>query len=489
MEENREQKLLIEIIEKLNESNGNEVSHIEIKENNIDPTVIGSTISAIANVCIYENKEKGYLVYGVKDSNLELVGVSFDPFNLKYNNEDLEIWLRQMLLGVDFEFIPVKFNDLDFLIIRISKALGRIATFKKKSYIRIGKNTSSLENFLEIEKKIWSKLDKNAFWQMPAKTNVSARNILDFLDYETYFKLSQLPVPKEEGPILERFEQEYFIKNENGIFSITNLGALLLANDMDYFPSLKYKTPRVVTYDGDNKLSTVIKDQLGHKGYASGFEILRKWIDSQIPEPQTITKVFREQRKFYPDEALRELLANALIHQDCEESGMRPLIEIYKNHIDISNPGNCLVTPGRILGAVPKARNELVVDVMKRLRICETRGSGILRTVKGVEDWQLPAPTFIDQTNGFKASLYAYKTFENLSSEEKLHICEQHVAFMYIQNSFANNETLRKRFGLGEKKTNTISKLVKTAKDKKLIKEFDTSSNSKKYIKYIPFWA
>ena len=258
---------------------------------------------------------------------------------------------------------------------------------------------------------------------------------------------------------------------------------------MKDFPALQYKTPRVITYDGDNKLATVIKEKEGTKGYASGFQSLRVWIDSQIPEPQTITKTFREQKKYYPSEALRELIANALIHQDCEEPGMRPLIEIYKNHIEISNPGNCLVSPERILGAIPKARNEILVDVMKRLYICETRGSGIPRTVGGAEEWQLPGPTFTNQQNGFKATLYAYKPFESLSIEEKLYACEQHVAFMYVQNSFANNETLRKRFGLGEKKANTISKLVRLAKDKNLIKDFDPNSTSKKFIKYVPIWA
>ena len=340
-----------------------------------------------------------------------------------------------------------------------------------------------------MEQKIWSKLDKLAFWRMSAKNNIKLPEVLQLLDYEIYFKLIKLPVPTELNPIIERFEQERFIKNDGGTWFVTNLGALLLARDMKDFPSLQYKTPRVVTYDGDNKLASVIKDKEGHKGYASGFETLRVWIDSQIPEPQTITKTFRQSKKFYPEEALREIVANALIHQDCEESGMRPLIEIYKNHIDVSNPGNCLIDPERILGAIPKARNEILVDVMKRLNICETRGSGIPRTVGGIEDWQLPAPTFTNHEKGFKATLYAYKSFDNLSGEEKLHACAQHVAFMYTQNSYANNETLRKRFGLGEKKTATVSKLVRLAKDKNLIKDFDPASTSKKYIRYIPFWA
>jgi predicted HTH transcriptional regulator len=121
--------------------------------------------------------------------------------------------------------------------------------------------------------------------------------------------------------------------------------------------------------------------------------------------------------------------------------------------------------------------------------ICETRGSGILRTIEGVESFQLLGPKFINQDNAFRALMYSYKPFDSLNNEEKVHACVQHVEFMYIQGLYANNESLRKRFGLGEKKGNLISKLVKIVKDKGLIKNFDPDSCSKKFIKYIPYWA
>lgn len=492
MDQEKLQKLFKALLAKLVASNGSELSYIELKENNIDPDLIGTSISAISNVCILEDLDKGYLIFGVNDGDLSPVGVNFDPYNLKMNSskQDLEIWLRQMVLGVDFRFMPFKIGTNNFLIIEISKALGRLATFKTKASIRIGKNTSSLRGYPEIEKKIWSKLDKGAFWRLPAKSNVQISDVVSLLDHEVYFTLAKLPQPTDTEGVINRFEQEGFIiKDDVDSWSITNLGALLLSRDMKAFPLLQHKTPRVITYDGDNKLATVIKDHEGIRGYASGFEALISWIDSQIPEPQEITKTFREQKTLYPDKAIRELVANALIHQDCEEVGMRPIIEIYKSHIDISNPGNCLVGPERILGAVPKARNEILVDVMKRLYICETRGSGIPRTIEGVEESQLPAPKFIDQENAFKVSLYSYRPFESLDNEEKIRACFQHVAFMHVQGYFANNESLRKRFGLGEKKTTTISKLVKLVKDRGLIKEFDPASNSKKFIRYVPFWA
>ena len=75
------------------------------------------------------------------------------------------------------------------------------------------------------------------------------------------------------------------------------------------------------------------------------------------------------------------------------------------------------------------------------------------------------------------------------STEERFRICAQHVAFMYVQGEFANNKTLRKRFGVGESKANIITKLISLAKEKRIIKDFDPKSNSRKYIKYVPTWA
>ena len=168
---------------------------------------------------------------------------------------------------------------------------------------------------------------------------------------------------------------------------------------------------------------------------------------------------------------------------------MRPIIEIYKNHIEISNPGSCLVDPEKIIESVPKARNERIVDVMRRLKICEIRGSGIDRTIEAVELLQLPAPKFENSDNAFKVYIYAYRPFEKLMTEEKLRALYQHVTLLYIQQQFATNTSLRLRFGLGEKKTSVISKLVTSAKDSHLIKNFDPNSESKKYIKYVPIWA
>jgi len=487
----KEVKLFNSILETLKtQTNSNETVLIELKENNIAPDEIGQSISAIANACILEKSENGYIIFGIEDSTLEEKGVNFDPFNIKASgNQDMEMYLRQMLVAGDFRFIPVKKDSKDFLLIEVSKSLGSPTNYKNIAYVRIGKNTSPLKNYPDLEKKIWSSFQSGYFWKKPAKTDLSQADALSLLDFDAYYQMMKLPLPSETKDILSRFEQEGFVVKQQNQWYITNLGGLLFARDLKSFENLRYKSPRVITYDGDHKLSTVIKDQEGKKGYACGFEDLIKWVFSQIPEPEVITKIYREQKVIYPDKALREIIANALIHQDCETDGMRPMIEIYKNHIEISNPGSCLVDPEKIIESVPKARNERMVDIMRRLKICEIRGSGIDRVIESVELLQLPAPKFENSDNAFKAYIYTYRPFEKLTSEEKLRALYQHVTLLYIYQQFATNETIRLRFGLGEKKTSVISKLVATSKELKHIKNFDPNSESKRYVKYVPIWA
>ena len=117
-----------------------------------------------------------------------------------------------------------------------------------------------------------------------------------------------------------------------GGFTITNLGAVLFAKRMDQFDNLFRKAPRVIVYDGPDKLSQSRVVAPGTKGYVVGFSGLIDFIGAQIPVNDTISKALRKEIKMFPDVMLRELVANALIHQDFNETGTQrgasPLVEV-----------------------------------------------------------------------------------------------------------------------------------------------------------------
>ncbi len=93
----------------------------------------------------------------------------------------------------------------------------------------------------------------------------------------------------------------------------------------------------MIQYSGKNKLKT-LKDQEGRFGYAVGFERLIIYINSLLPSNEVIGQALRDNVSMYPEIAIRELVANALIHQDFDERGTGPMVEIFSDRIEISNP-------------------------------------------------------------------------------------------------------------------------------------------------------
>ncbi len=266
-----------------------------------------------------------------------------------------------------------------------------------------------------------------------------------------------------------------------------NLGALLFAKDLKDFTTVAPKGPRVVGYAGKNKLKMRI-DRFGSRGYVYGFENLIDFINAQLPPNIIIGKAFREEYKMFPDIAVRELVANALIHQDFNEDGMFVTVEIYADRMEISNPGVPPIATDRLIDA-DKSRNESLADLMRRLRICERAGSGIDKVIVAVEAWQLPAPDFRTGEREFSVVLFSHTEFDEMSRNDKIRACFQHCVLKYVMNEKMTNQSLRERFNLSEAKSHLVSRVIRETVDAGHIKLDDPESTSRRYSRYIPYWA
>ena len=147
------------------------------------------------------------------------------------------------------------------------------------------------------------------------------------------------------------------------------------------------KAIKVIKYKGNNKVETE-RDLIGSKGYAIGFPGLLEWINGQLPANEEIGKALRKEVRMYPEIAIRELFANAIIHQDFSVKGF-PTIEIYGDRIEISNPGQPIIHSDRFIDEYG-SRNEKLADIMRRMGFCEEKGSGLDKTIFNVELYQLP---------------------------------------------------------------------------------------------------
>lgn len=325
------------------------------------------------------------------------------------------------------------------------------------------------------------------FFSRPAMSGMSADDVVRLLDTQSLFDLFKLPYPAAREGVLAKCHSERLIEQQDSSWNITNLGALLLAKDLREFEGLQRKAARVIVYRGTNKMDTV-RDLLGNKGYAVGFEGLIGYINDQLPANEVIGQALRADVRMYPELAIRELVANALIHQDVEDSGSFVMIEIYTDRIEISNPGKPLIPPDRFIDEY-KSRNECLADLMRRFGICEEKSSGIDKVVFLAEAWQLPAPDFRVGERNTTVVLFAHKNFEDMDRKERVRACYQHACLRYVSNQKMTNQSLRERFRLPEAKAESVSRIISDAVEEGVLKLDDPENKSRRYAKYAPYWA
>ena len=320
-----------------------------------------------------------------------------------------------------------------------------------------------------------------------AMTDCDDDNVVRLLDTQSYFDLVHLPYPVNRTGVLERFENEKLIVRQEHGWVISNLGAILFAKKLDAFDHLARKAPRVIVYEGKNKLKTKL-DQPGTKGYAVGFQGLVEFINGLVPSNEIIEQALRRAVKMFPEIAVRELVANALIHQDFNESGTSVMIEIYADRMEISNPGKPFIPPDRFIDEY-QSRNERMADLMRRLGICEEKGSGVDKVIQAAEEYQLPAPDFRVGERRTSAVLFAYQDFEKMDRNDRMRACYQHCCLRYVMNEKMTNQSLRDRFKLSEDKVASVSQIIAATVEAGKIKPGDPTQTSTRYRSYVPFWT
>jgi ATP-dependent DNA helicase RecG len=277
------------------------------------------------------------------------------------------------------------------------------------------------------------------------------------------------------------------IDGMGGKYSIRRIAALMFAKNLADFPELVRKATRVIVYTGADKLSTKL-EQTGMKGYAVGFQGLVRFIGEQLPQNEVIENAIRKRMKLIPDPVIRELVANALIHQNFDLRGTSVMIEVYKDRVEITNPGTPQIPTNRFIDGC-QSRNERLAMVMRKMGVCEEKGSGIDRVVQFAELFQLAAPEFRAGYQNTTVVIAGPKTFEEMSRDDRVRACYQHSVLRYVRSEQMTNQTLRGRFQLPESKSGLVSQIISATVDADLIKQDMKAGGSRKFARYIPIWA
>jgi predicted HTH transcriptional regulator len=481
--EERDQALLGELL------THDEQTWLEFKHDYADPKMIGERVSALGNAARLEGLERAFLVWGVEDGSRRVVGTTFEPTLARFKNQPLEMWLAQMLQPAPvLSFRVIKHPDGRVVLLEIPAPLDLPIEFDRTAYIRIGSATPRLSDYPERKKQLLDRLRPHIWEHGLASSFVQDDDVLRLLDYPTYFRLTKQPAVADPFAILDRLESDRLITRDvGGRWSITNLGAMLLAHDLNDFGSeFGRKGLRLVAYKGRTKADTVIRRIDGKRGYASGFEGLIKTINDLLPSREIIGNALRETVMLFPSIGVRELVANALIHQDMTVRGAGPTIDIFENRVEITNPGSPLMQVNRMIDLPPRSRNEAMASLMRRMGLCEEGGTGLDKAVIAIESLHLPPLDLREEAGSMQVVLHGPRPFADTTPAERVRAAYQHAVVKIISGDRLRNASLRERLGIDKGNESQVSGVIKATLSEGLIKPADPVHPR---AGYIPFWA
>ncbi|EEE35449.1 MloB [Rhodobacteraceae bacterium KLH11] len=425
------------------------------------------------------NEGGGHIVLGMTDKRpRKIVGTT--------TFQDLNVLKSDVRTNVGFN---VQAQELivegkRILAIRApSRPKGTAYQFKGAYYMRCGEDLVPMS-----EDRLREIFGEDLAWDKGIiRENLTELEVCELLDTKVLFEFLELPISENIHDIVDRLKNMRLLKEDGSKLAMTNTAAVVLAKDLNSFPELIRKAPRLIVYNGVDKLDTRI-DITGQRGYAAGFQGLVRQCMQHMPQNEVIENALRRTVPLFPERAMREIIANALIHQDFYATGGGPLVEIYPNRVEVSNPGKPVVPVERFIDG-HKSRNEFLAWIMRQLNICEERSSGIDRVVGTAEMFQLPAPEFIQSFESTTIVVYGPRDFQKMTSDDKVRACYQHCALKYVVREHMTNESLCGRFGLDESGKATASKIIKATVGSGLVSPDPTVGASRKYARYVPSWS
>jgi predicted HTH transcriptional regulator len=459
-----------------------ELNELDWKSGLSDKTErLAQHISAFANM-----KGGGILVYGVNNDGIcfDLTKEEIDKTIQTLGN----IAQNNLVYAIPIEHSVMMFEGHSLLFIFIPEQSDKPVHLRGKdiysSYHRSAGQTVKMSR--NQVKALIAASQGITFEQQTAKEGLAREEVLKLLNYKALYRILDKNVPQSTDAIIERLSDYHLCKQVGESWTITNLGAILFANELKDFPNMEGHEVIVRKYMGTNNRQQEF-EQHGVYGYAVGFEGLVDFIMRNTSSEQIDVK--REEVPTYPRVAIREFVANALVHQDFAITGMPVTIEIFSNRLSITNAGAPLNDINRLIDLPPQSRNEQLAQMMFILGICERRGSGIDRAIAAVEEMFLPPVKFTKSDQHTRVFMYPQKNLKEMTKQEKISACYQHACLMYEDGDKINNQSVRERFELSKNDTSIASRIIADTLEAGLIKPADIETTSKKYMTYIPYYG
>lgn len=407
---------LIELVDDLLKE-GKELSCLEFKEGNAtDNQRLGKYISALSNAANLAHRPYGYLIFGIKDGSLEIVGTKFSYENRKEKGSDLDFYIRHNLSpSVYFEHFVCNYQGKKIEIFRIPKSFNTPIEFEKVAWIRIGSSLTELKKYPEYHRKI---LLSHTDWS----AEIVEEATIDDLDEKAIQKAKQLYKEKNVNkPFYEEIDlwtNTTFLDRLNVTIGgkITNTALILLGKES----AAHFISPKVAQITW--KLDTEEK-AYQHFGMPlfltvnAVLERIRNIPYRFFPDNQLISVEVPK----YDNKVILEALNNCIAHQDYFLNS-RIVVTEKINKLIFENAGDFFEGKAEdyFFGdKTPKYyRNKFLVNAMVNLNMIDSVGYGIYKMLLSQKKRYFPLPDHSKSTDKeVVLEIYGHYIDENYSKK------------------------------------------------------------------------
>ncbi len=433
----------------------NENEYVEYKEakNNFDFNELGRYFSALSNGANLQGKQYAWLVFGVSDKNHEFVNSNYrkgsDLNGLK--NEIIKFTNDNLTFLDIYEF---EINNNRVVMFKIPAAIGVPTTWKKIAYDRVGQNLDILND-------------------VKRNTILSTVNV----DWSRQI-ISELTVDDLDRKAIQKAREQFKKKNENKEIAdeIDEMDDTTFLNKAKVLLNGKITRAAWILLGKEDVNTAVdscipfitwkLQDESGVVDYEhftipfiltmeKATDKIRNLKYRYIPSQTTI---FPEEVDKYDTSIIRELVNNAIAHQDYRVSGRVNIIEM-KDKVVIVNEGNfipqsvdnLIVNDGYI---PPYYRNTYLAQAMVNLNLIDTAGMGIKRSFEKLRERYFPMLDYdFSERNRVKVTIYGKILNEKYTSmlfENKNLSLEKVMLLDRVQKNIAiskeQSDVLRKEY-------------------------------------------
>ena len=385
------------------------------------PSDLWKTISAFSNSPI-----GGIVVFGVVENQVQKTFTVEGQQELAILQSKIVSCIQQKVRNCGTYSLKIfKHENKDMLALLISESLQEQKPcynvdlgMPRGAFIRIGNlnrqiTEDELRSFLRYSPEY--KYDRIPISEANFNS-LSVEKIKRYLDKSAKRTARLFP---ESLPLEKVLKNIGVLTNLKGREVPTLAGCLIFAKEFPQrLESLSRDFIQCVRFADTSPSSPVIDQQYIFGTLDQQIDETQRFILRNIALKADIVGTKRIEKYEYPEDALREILANALIHRDYKVTGTYIHVNIFVDRIEISNPGT--LPPGVTIENLKDSqfsRNEIVANILRGLDYMEEFGRGIDLIYAKMIDWGLVEPLFKNRSNMFRVTLLG-KKFRELNERQ-----------------------------------------------------------------------